>query len=207
MSHSVSGMSHIISIGHHVLYHCIDWCRRRLVPMRLTVTSAIALLCSLRRRWVASCISSPVIHENMWPFSCIIIQVKKVKVAHTRLQSVGFRSWSRFLAVSLQVMWVVNPAVDCHYFLPGLQLPPTSFAAWWTEAQWVWTVCLKLLPESIAATIWTQAFCVWQRRAENDDKNQSRLDFCGLLRHFAATHRVNWRHRIYGHDTVAILWV
>ena len=46
------------------------------------------------------------------------------KVAHTPLPSVGFRSWSRFLAVSLQVMWVINPAVGCHYFLPGMQLPP-----------------------------------------------------------------------------------
>ena len=45
------------------------------------------------------------------------------KVAHTRLLSVGFRSWSRFLAVSLQVTWVINPAVGCHYFSPGLQLP------------------------------------------------------------------------------------
>ena len=34
-----------------------------------------------------------------------------------------FRSWSRFLAVSLQVAWVINPAVGCHYFPPGLQLP------------------------------------------------------------------------------------
>ena len=31
----------------------------------------------------------------------------------------------------------------------------TSFAAWWTEAQWVWTVCLRLLPDSIATVIWT----------------------------------------------------
>jgi len=38
------------------------------------------------------------------------------KVAHIRLSSVGFRSWSRFLAVSLQVTW--------HYFPPGPQLPP-----------------------------------------------------------------------------------
>jgi len=45
------------------------------------------------------------------------------KVAHTRLPSVRFRSLSRFLAVSLQVMWVLNPAVGCHYFPPGLQLP------------------------------------------------------------------------------------
>jgi len=46
------------------------------------------------------------------------------KVAHTRLLSVGFRSWSRFVAVSLQVTWVTNPAVGCHYFPPGLQLHP-----------------------------------------------------------------------------------
>jgi len=48
---------------------------------------------------------------------------KKVKVAHSRLPSVGFRSWSRFLAVSLQVTWVINPAAGSHYFPPGLQLP------------------------------------------------------------------------------------
>jgi len=35
----------------------------------------------------------------------------------------GFRSWSLFLAVNLQVTWVINPAVGCHYFPPGLQLP------------------------------------------------------------------------------------
>ena len=49
---------------------------------------------------------------------------KKIKVVHTRLPSLGFRSWSWFLAVSLQVTWVINPTVDCHYFPPGLQLPP-----------------------------------------------------------------------------------
>ena len=49
--------------------------------------------------------------------------VTKCKGSPYRLPSVGFRSWSRFLAVSLQV-WVINPAVGCHYFPPGLQLPP-----------------------------------------------------------------------------------
>ena len=44
-------------------------------------------------------------------------------MAHTRLPSVGFRSWSRFLAVSLQVTWVINPAEGCHHFLPGPPLP------------------------------------------------------------------------------------
>jgi len=49
---------------------------------------------------------------------------KKVMIAHTRSPSVGFLSWSRFLAVSLQVTWVINSAVGCHYDPPGLQLPP-----------------------------------------------------------------------------------
>ena len=33
----------------------------------------------------------------------------------------------------------------------------TDFAAWWTETQWVWTVCLRLLPDSITTAIWTLA--------------------------------------------------
>jgi len=57
-------------------------------------------------------------------FCLSVCAPKKVKVAHTRLPSVGFRSWSRFLAVSLQVTWVINPAIGCHYFPPGLQPPP-----------------------------------------------------------------------------------
>ena len=52
---------------------------------------------------------------------CVIVVVKKV--AHTRLPSVGFRSWCWFLAVSLQMIWVINLAVGCRYFPPGPQLP------------------------------------------------------------------------------------
>jgi len=54
---------------------------------------------------------------------------------------------------------VINPAVGRQYFPPGPQLPlqPLSFAAWWTEAQWVWTVCVRLLVESVATAIWTRA--------------------------------------------------
>jgi len=87
----------------------------------------------------------------------------KVKVAHTRLPSVGFRSWSRFLAVSLQVMWVINPAVDCHYFPLGLQLPPQPLRGLLPilllgeEARWVRTVCLRLLPDRVGTAIWTWA--------------------------------------------------
>ena len=61
------------------------------------------------------CVLSALFRVAQW--------LKKVKVAHTWLPSVGFWSWSRFLAVSLQVMWVINLAVGCHYFPPGLQLP------------------------------------------------------------------------------------
>ena len=73
-----------------------------------------------RALWVAHC------GRQLFFFASTILafcgsHVKKV--AHTRSPSVGFRSWSRFLAVSLQVTWVINPAVGCHYFPPGLQLP------------------------------------------------------------------------------------
>ena len=61
--------------------------------------------------------------DTLYTYSIVDCIIKKVKVAHTRLPSVRFWSWSLFLAVSLQVTWVISPAVDCHYFPPGLQLP------------------------------------------------------------------------------------
>ena len=98
------------------------------------------------------------IPDIWWIVTPVIIATgKMVKVAHTRLPSIGFRSWSRFLAVSLQEMWVIKRAVGCH-FRQACSYPrssATSFAAWWTEAQWVWTVCLRLLPDSVATAIWT----------------------------------------------------
>jgi len=38
-----------------------------------------------------------------------------------------------------------------------LKRAATNLAAWWTEAQWAWTVCLRLLPDSVATAIWTRA--------------------------------------------------
>ena len=39
-----------------------------------------------------------------------------------------------------------------------LKRAATNFAAWWTEARWVWTVYhLRLLPDSVVAAIWTRA--------------------------------------------------
>ena len=93
-----------------------------------------------------------------------IHRVKKVKVAHTRLPIVWFRSWYRFyssqpagggsheLSDRLPLLFArpaVTPATH--------KRAATSFAACWTEAQWVWTVCLRLLPDSVAAAIWTRA--------------------------------------------------
>jgi len=49
-------------------------------------------------------------------------KVKVKGIARTRLLRVGFQSWSRYFAISLQVTWVINPVVGCHYFLPGGQL-------------------------------------------------------------------------------------
>jgi len=42
-----------------------------------------------------------------------------VSNTHTQLPSAGFRSWSQWLAVSMQVTRVINPVVCCHYFPPG----------------------------------------------------------------------------------------
>jgi len=117
------------------------------------------------------CINPLFVKKRAIPHKCYMTAMGKVlpvliNVAHTRLPSVGFRSWSRFLAVSLQVTKVINPAVGCHYFPPGPQLPlqaatlkrsATNFAAWWTEARWVWAVCLRLLPDNVVTAIWTRA--------------------------------------------------
>ena len=92
-------------------------------------------------------------------YNCECCSVKKVKVAHTRLPSVGFRSWSRNLAVSLQVTWVINPAIGCRYFPPGLQLPLWGLPAILLLGE-RGTMGVNSLPktsDSIAAAIWTQA--------------------------------------------------
>jgi len=55
------------------------------------------------------------------------------------------------LGSSWQVTWVINSTVGCHYFPAGLKWAATNFAAWWTEARWVWTVYPRLLPDSVMA--------------------------------------------------------
>ena len=48
-----------------------------------------------------------------------------------------------------------------------LKRAATNFAAWWTDAQWVWAVCLRLLSDSAATAIWTRAFCAWVQHANH----------------------------------------
>ena len=73
-------------------------------------------------------------------------------VAHTRLPSVGFRSWSRLLTVSLQVTWVTNPAVGCHYFPPGPQLPSQPLIEGCYQFRWLvnrGTMGVNSLPKTV----------------------------------------------------------
>ena len=49
----------------------------------------------------------------------------------------------------------------------------TNFAAWWTEAQWVWTVCLRLV-------IWTRAFCAWVQHANHSATEPPFADCTGV---------------------------
>ena len=88
----------------------------------------------------------------------------QIKLRHTPLPSVGFRSWSQFLAVSLKVMWSHKPGCRLSLLsarpavtLATLKTAAINFAAWWTQAQWVWAVCIRLLPDSVVAAIWTRA--------------------------------------------------
>ena len=98
------------------------------------------------------------------PHRCCRLRIKRLKAAHTRLPSVGFRSWSRFLAVSLQVTWVINLAVGCYYFPPDLQLPPQPLRGLLPilllgeqRHNGCEQFALRLLPDSVAAAIWIRA--------------------------------------------------
>jgi len=124
-----------------VLWHCWPGVRKSIQPVKIVMWCWCGYLSGARGRLIAHgpadaavipklhhllhhinperpYLSGTSVHKLSWKKS------KKVKVGHTRLPSVGLKSWSWFLAVSLHVTWVTNPAVGCHYFPPGLQLPP-----------------------------------------------------------------------------------
>ena len=62
----------------------------------------------------------------IWPAAVSYLNLgimPAIKVVHTRLPSVVFRSWSRFFTVSLQVTWVINPAVGAITFRQACSYP------------------------------------------------------------------------------------
>ena len=106
---SVSGLSSLNACPpwlapYHPVYH------NAAAAAAAAAMAAAQLVCSFPPLSIALC-------------PCLSVCLSVNKLAHTRSPSVGFRSRSQFLAVSLQVTWVTNPAVGCHYFSPGLQLP------------------------------------------------------------------------------------
>jgi len=63
--------------------------------------------------------------------------------------------------------------------LATLKRAATSFAAWWTEARWVWTVCPRLLPDSVMTAVWTQALLrLWVQHANHSATEP--LTFCKM---------------------------
>ena len=48
-----------------------------------------------------------------------------------------------------------------------LKRAATNFAAWWTEAQWVWTVCLRLYPTASRLRFEPRPFCAWVQHANH----------------------------------------
>jgi len=101
----------------------LSWRTESLQWTRHVHTGPLRLQCRYAETCTDECFAVRVL-KDVSQNNCEITLSAIKKVAHTRLPSVGFRSWSRFLAVSLQVTWVINPAVGCDYFPPGPQLPP-----------------------------------------------------------------------------------
>ena len=58
---------------------------------------------------------------------------------------------------------VARPAVT----LATLNRAATNFAACWTEAQWVWTVCLRCYPTASRLRFEPGPFCAWVQHANH----------------------------------------
>ena len=149
--------------------HCrgISTRSMRWMPPLLPLTHSANTSASKLNSMLSLCVCNRCCCE--WFIIAFLLQdIKKVKVAHTRLSSVWFRSWSWILAFSLQVTWVINPAIGCRYFQPGLQLhrqPLRGLPAISLLGE-RGTMCVNSLPrtvtrgrqpDSIMAAIWTQA--------------------------------------------------
>ena len=118
----------VLHLERLLVRHLVILVRRHVDPCRQTITDGRDLRSS---QYIARGVSRCTVTSAH-------IKIYRLKtVAHTRLPSVGFRSRSRFLAVSLQVMW----SYTGRYRLPLLSARPavtpatlkraaTNFAAW-----------------------------------------------------------------------------
>jgi len=73
-----------------------------------------------------------------------------------------------------------------------LKRAATNFAAWWTGARWVWTVCLRLLPDSVATAIWTRAFCTWVQHANHSATEPPLCDTICNKCHYKKITKTQW---------------
>jgi len=119
---------------------------------------------------------------------------KKLKVVHTQLPSVGFRSWSWFLAVSLQVTWVIIPVVGYHYFPPSLQLPPQPLRGLLPilllgeqRHNGYEQFALDCYPTSSRLRFEPRPFCIWVQHADHSATEPpysvTMFMFCRILWH------------------------
>ena len=133
-------------------------------------------LTSLHVQWTTSfsccscCLPSPL---TLSPLVCHAMSCMLFSHIACTLQSVGFRSWSRFFAISLQVVWVINPAVGCHYFSPGLQLPHNPWEGCYQFCCLVnrGTVGMKSLPKTYPTASRLRfepgPFCAWVQHSNH----------------------------------------
>jgi len=96
----------------HLLAVCIIYMCLALDQQSQPMFSGIPVICVVISR---------TLFLHLWGQNLDAVKCNIKKLARTWLPSIGFQSWSWFLAVSLQLTWIINPAVGCHNFPPGLQ--------------------------------------------------------------------------------------
>ena len=114
--------------------------------------------------------------------------IKKVKVAHTQLRST---QGSRADPGSWQVTWIINPAVGCHYFLPGLQLPSQSLrgllpVSLLGERRHNWCEQFACYPTALRLLFEPRPFCTWVQHANHSANEPPNVTLKSLFTFYAS---------------------
>jgi len=116
---------------------------------------------------------------------------KKIKVAHTWLPElipvlgsqpagdVSHKPGGRVPLLS------ARPAVT----LATLKRAGTNFAAWWTEARWVWWVCPRLLPTASRLRFEPRPYCAWVQHANHSATEQPKIWLLNVGWHYFSFQR------------------